>query len=140
MERLSVPGTLDSLELVGKYVMEVASEAGLDRKAAYRLRLAVDELATNVVTHGYEEAGLEGTIDLWAEIDDEHLTICMEDTGSPYDPTKTPTPDNLDDPLEERGVGGLGVFLAMRGVDDLRYERIGDHNRITFVVNRVAEG
>ncbi len=139
MERLSVPGTLDSLELVGKYVMEVASEAGLDRKAAYRLRLAVDELATNVITHGYEEAGLDGTIDLWAEIDDEHLTIHMEDTGSPYDPTETPTPDNLDDPLEERGVGGLGVFLAMRGVDALRYERIGDRNRIIFVVNRVAE-
>jgi anti-sigma regulatory factor (Ser/Thr protein kinase) len=134
-----VPGTLDSLELIGKYVMEVASEAGLDRKAAYRLRLAVDELATNVITHGYEEAGLDGTIDLWAELDDAHLTIHMEDTGSPYDPTETPTPDNLDDPLEERGVGGLGVFLAMRGVDALRYERIGGRKRIIFVVNRVAE-
>jgi anti-sigma regulatory factor (Ser/Thr protein kinase) len=135
MDRLNVPGTLDSLELIGKYVMEAAHEAGLDRKDAYRLRLAVDELATNVVMHGYQEAGLTGTISVWADIDSNRLVICIEDAGIPYDPTATPAPDDLDEPLEDREIGGLGVFLARRGVDELHYERVDDHNRSILVMN-----
>jgi serine/threonine-protein kinase RsbW len=134
MDRLNVPATLDSLELIGKYVMEAADAGGLDRKAAYRLRLAVDELATNVITYGYEEAGLSGTIDMWAEIDGGRLVFFIEDAGIPYDPTATPAPDDLDEPLEERDIGGLGVFLARRGVDEFRYERVDGHNRTILVV------
>jgi len=140
MDRLKVPGNLDSLEMIGKYVMEAAGAAGLDRKAAYRLRLAVDELATNVVMHGYEEAGLSGTIDVWAEIDGGRLVICMEDEGIPYDPTATPVPDDLDEPLEDRDLGGLGVFLARRGVDELRYERVDGHNRSILVMHGAEAG
>jgi serine/threonine-protein kinase RsbW len=138
MERLTVPGTLDSLEPIGKYVLAAASEAGLDRKAAYRLRLAVDELATNVIVHGYQESRLNGQIDLWTDIDDQHLSIGMEDSGTPYDPLKTPPPPDLDEPLEDRRIGGLGIYLAKMGVTDLRYERVGNHNRTVFVVSRPA--
>jgi anti-sigma regulatory factor (Ser/Thr protein kinase) len=138
MDRLNVPGTLESLELIGTYVTEAASAAGLDRKATYRLRLAVDELATNVVTHGYEEAGLSGTIDIWADMDDDRLVISIEDAGIPYDPTSTPMPDDLFEPLEERDIGGLGVFLARHGVDELRYERVDDHNRSILVIHKAG--
>ena len=136
MERLTVPGTLDSLEPIGKYVLAAANEAGLDRRAAYRLRLAVDELATNAIIHGYQESSLNGMIDLWTDIDDKHLTIGMEDSGRPYDPIKTPPPQDLDEPLEDRRLGGLGIYLAKMGVTDLRYERVGNHNRTVFVVSR----
>jgi len=136
MERLTVPGTLDSLEPIGKFVLAAAQEAGLDRKAAYRLRLAVDELATNTIIHGYQEVGLDGDVDLWMDLDDTCLTIGMEDKGMPYDPTKTPSPDDMDEPLEDRRIGGLGIYLAKMGVDDLRYERVGNRNRSIFQVNR----
>ncbi|HXV96967.1 MAG TPA: ATP-binding protein, partial [Anaerolineae bacterium] len=62
MEALTVPGTLDSLSVIGKYVLTAAATAGLDKKVSYRLRLAVDEIATNIITHGYDEANLEGVI------------------------------------------------------------------------------
>lgn len=134
MERLTLPGTLDSLAAIGKYVLAAASEAGLDKKAAYRLRLAVDEIATNAVVHGYEETGCDGPLDIWAQIDGAGLTIALEDTGPAYDPRATPAPDNLDRPLEERSIGGLGVLLANLGVDELGYERVGDCNRSIFIV------
>ena len=136
MERLTVPGTLDSLDEIGQYVLKVAEEAGLDSKATYRLRLAVDELATNVITYGYERAGLSGDVDIWTEIDDKNLTLSIEDTAVPYDPTKTPAHDDFNVPLEDRPIGGLGVFLARRGVDELRYERVDGHNRSILVVHR----
>ena len=136
MDRLNLPGTLDSLDEIGKYVLSAADSAGLDHKSAYRLRLAVDELATNTIVHGYDDVGLSGQLDLWAEIDDKHLTIFLEDCGGPYNPIEAPPPDALDVPLAERPIGGLGIYLAKLAVDDLRYERLNDRNLVTFVVKR----
>ncbi len=136
MDRLTVPGKLESLEAIGQFVLRAAGEAGLDKKAAYRLRLAVDEIATNIIVHGYEEAGRQGPVALWSELDEGELRVCLEDSALPFDPHAARTPAGLDRPLEEREIGGLGVFLALRGVDDLRYERAGDANRNTIVVHR----
>jgi sigma-B regulation protein RsbU (phosphoserine phosphatase) len=97
--------------------------------------LAVDEIATNIVTHGYAEAGLEGAVKVEAFIDEKHLTVYLEDTGAAYDPTQASMPD-LDLPAEERPIGGLGVYLVIQGVDKFRYERVGDRNRNIFIMNR----
>jgi serine/threonine-protein kinase RsbW len=134
MEHLTVPGTLDSLEIIGKFVMQAAATAGLDRKPAYRLRLAVDEIATNIIVHGYEEAGITGTVDISSEIDAQALTIVLEDTATPYDATQAMDPEDMDRPMHERRMGGLGVFLAKQGVDKMIYERFGNRNRNSFVV------
>lgn len=138
MDPLTVPGTLDSLGAIAGYVKAASAAAGLGKKAAYRLRLAVDEIATNIITHGYAEAGLEGVVGLWAEIDEKTLTISIEDTGVAYDPRQRETPDDLDLPLEQRQIGGLGVYLAIQSVDKFLYERVGDRNRYTFIMNRTA--
>jgi serine/threonine-protein kinase RsbW len=135
MEQLTVPGTVESLEVIRAYVQTAAAMAGLDRKAAYRLVVAVDEIASNIMTHGYAEVGLEGMVDVWGKIDEHVLTIYMEDTGVAYDPSPQ-SPDAFDLPLEAREIGGLGLFLANHNVDAFRYERLGTRNRHTFVVYR----
>jgi serine/threonine-protein kinase RsbW len=137
MEALTVAGTLDSLSEIAKYVMASANAAGLDKKTCYRLRLAVDEIATNIIVHGYEEAGREGEVVCQATLAEECLTITLEDTGEHYDPTKQALPDDMDLPLEQRQIGGLGVYLTIQGVDKFTYERVGNRNRNIFVVNRI---
>jgi anti-sigma regulatory factor (Ser/Thr protein kinase) len=141
MEPLSLPAQLSSLEEIGKYVVRATTEAKLATKAAYGLRLAVDEIATNIVTHGYEEAGISGKVTVSAALSDSSLTVVLEDTGLPFDPLSHPLPseDELNLPLEERRVGGLGIFLVLKGVDLFRYERAQDQNRNIFVVNRTPE-
>ena len=136
MEPLTVSGTLDSLGAIAQYVISAATSTGLDKKATYKLRLAIDEIATNIVTYGYEEAGIVGDIFIQAKLEDDALTIFVEDTGSLYDSTQRNTPDDLDKPLEQRKIGGLGVYLAIQGVDKFIYERIANRNRNIFVVNR----
>lgn len=136
MDRVTVSGELDSLAIIGDLVVRAATEAGLDQKASYRLRLAVDEIATNIVVHGYEKAGRRGDIAIWSELDERDLRVILEDAAPPFDPRQAQPPPGMDLPLEERPIGGLGVFLALRGVDELRYERVGDRNRNTFVVHR----
>jgi serine/threonine-protein kinase RsbW len=138
MEPLTVPGSLDSLSVIGQYVLSAAAAAGLDKKAAYRLRLAVDEIATNAIIHGYHQANLKGDLDLRAIIDETTLTIFLEDTGPPYNPDQISKKIDLRLPLEKREVGGLGLSLAVQGVDKFHYERSGERNRHTFVVNRGA--
>jgi serine/threonine-protein kinase RsbW len=139
MKPLITPGKLDSLSDVGKYVLEAAAAAGLDKKAAYRLRLAVDEIATNIITYGYEPAGIEGDITVRADTDEQALTIIIEDNAKPFDPLQQMGPDDLDLPLEQRNIGGLGIYLAINGVDKFTYERAGGRNRNTFVMYRSEE-
>ncbi len=136
MECLCVPGSLDSLGKIAEYVMSAAASAGLDQRTSYRLRSAVDEIVTNIILHGYTAAGRQGDLHLKSTVDDKALTISVEDTGVTYDPRQIPPPDNLDIPLEQRPIGGLGIYLALQNVDQFQYERVGDHNRSTFVVNR----
>jgi anti-sigma regulatory factor (Ser/Thr protein kinase) len=138
MDPLTVPGSLDSLATISQYVLAAAAAAGLDKKVAYRLRLAVDEIATNIISHGYEEAGRTGVVDVQAVIDETTLTIFLEDTGASYVPDQVAEPTDLDRPLVERPIGGLGVYLAIQSVDKFLYERIGNRNRHSFVVNRTT--
>ncbi|MDJ0506236.1 MAG: ATP-binding protein [Nostocales cyanobacterium LE14-WE12] len=137
METLTVSGTLDSLEAIATYIKTAAESAALDKKATYKLRLAVDEIATNIIIHGYEEAGLQGQLKISATLGESTLTICIEDTGARYDPHDkvTVAAQELNKPLEERQIGGLGVYLAIQGVDQYLYEREGDKNRNIFIVN-----
>jgi anti-sigma regulatory factor (Ser/Thr protein kinase) len=138
MHELSVPSSLESLSAVSEFVKTVAVEAGLDSRAAYRFRLAVMELVTNSITHGYCEAGLSGMVDLRAEIDDRCVVLTIEDTAIPYDPTQTREPDDLHLPMEERKIGGLGVYLVLQDVDSYRYEYVGNRNRSIVTMNRPA--
>jgi serine/threonine-protein kinase RsbW len=136
MTPLTVPGTLESLSLIREHVWAAAANAGLDRKRAYRLELAVDEVASNIINHGYLEAGRTGEITLRATTSAERLTIILEDTAEPFDPRRLERPEQIDLPLVDRPTGGLGVFLAIENVDEFCYEYANNHNRNIFVMKR----
>lgn len=141
MEPLTVPGKLDSLKDIATYVMTAAEKAGLEKKKAYKLRLAIDEIATNIIIHGYEEAERTGSIELTTDLNEQSLTITLEDSAIPYNPYQHSCPDEqeLNKELHKRPIGGLGVFLAVDGVDDFTYEFINNHNRNRFTLNRSVE-
>jgi serine/threonine-protein kinase RsbW len=136
MEPLTVAGTLESLSAIRAYVMAACASAGLDRKTAYRLSLAVDEIATNSVVYGYVPSKRDGDLRIIADIDTDTLRVTLEDSAPAYDPMQAPRPAALDIPLEQRQIGGLGIYLALRGVDHFAYERKGDLNRNIFIMKR----
>ncbi len=135
---LIVPGELESLKAVRDYVLNAAALAELDKVLTNRLRLAVDEIVTNSIVHGYDESGTTGDVSLEARVDDDALTIVVEDEAPYYDPTQhdMPTADDLATPLDTRDIGGLGIYLAVNSIDEFRYERDGSRNRNIFVVYR----
>lgn len=136
LEPLTVAGNKANLSQLMDYVAWSAAAIDLDEAAVYRLSLAVDEIATNTVLYGYAGAEPPGDITIRGEADDERLVIYLEDSGRAFDPRKVPPPEDLDRPLEEREDGGLGIFLALWGVDEFVYERVGETNRCSFVMYR----
>ena len=136
MEALILPGKLDCLGEIRQYVKSAATEAGLEKKVSYKLCLAVDEIATNIITHGYNENGLEGNISVEAKIDEKSLTVYIEDTAKPYDPTtkEAVTKEDIQKRIEEGLTGGSGIYLARQNVDKWIYEHIGNRNRNILIM------
>jgi|SRR3954468_5584005 len=134
MESLTLPATLESLKAIREYVGLASSTAGLSKDRSYGLALAVDEIATNIITHGYQEAGLAGDIVMQADISDGTVEITIKDNGMAFNPLTHIEPDDLETPLDERSVGGLGIFLAQKNVDELRYGYVDGQNINIFVI------
>jgi serine/threonine-protein kinase RsbW len=137
---ITVSGSFDkmgeSLKALREYAVGAAQQAGLPRDRVEKLRMAMDEYATNIITYGYHDAGIKGDIVAAAEINDEQLVISLYDTAVPYDPTIRPDPTNLLDPLEEREIGGYGIMLTRQAVDNWLYRYDGRRNCNHFVLNR----
>lgn len=139
MPTLTVPGDLDSLATISDMVVEQATLAGFGKHDVYQLQLAVDELATNSIVHGYHEHGLTGEVTITAELTDEALSITVEDSAVPFDPTQrnvAQVEEIFDDPLHERPIGGLGVYFVLQAVDRFEYRRVDGRNRNTLVIYR----
>ncbi|MCP4398425.1 MAG: SpoIIE family protein phosphatase [bacterium] len=138
MKSLTVPASVHSLKQIRDFVMAAARLAGLDERRAYRLRLGVDEIATNAVEHGCADLEGENILHITAEVDGQEVKIILEDRGRPYDHRRTPPPDDFDLPLEQRSAGGLGIYLVQRSVDEFFYERDGKWNRNTLVMKSAS--
>lgn len=141
-DSLTVPASPASLAKIAAFVLVAADAAGLDSQRKYRLRLSVDELATNIMIYGYADWPADRnapTLDILTRLEPSSLKIVLEDDAVPFDPRTIPEPDDLHLPLEQRDIGGLGVFLALTGVDDYTYERVGYRNRSVLTVNRATD-
>ncbi|MCG5219439.1 ATP-binding protein [Streptosporangium soli] len=134
MTTLRVPATVASLATVAEFVGRAVAAAGLTEKDAYRLRLATDELVTNVIMHGYPVGGAE-EIELHATVGHGRVLLLMEDSAAEFDPTRQQHRVPSVDPDDMR-VGGFGLVLARMSADRLSYERIGDRNRTIIIVRR----
>jgi len=131
---LTVPAVLGSLERVNAFVHRLAAEAGLDVHKTYQLRLAVEELLTNIIDHGYGSTQPDAEIVIEGDASGRRVWLRLIDQATQFDPATAPDPTDLDRPLHERAVGSLGLYLARQSVDALSYEYVDGANRTTIVV------
>jgi anti-sigma regulatory factor (Ser/Thr protein kinase) len=101
------------------------------RGLVHSLRLVLEELIINLVTHGRQPGGT-GCFSVRFTLLHDSIALAIEDDGLPFDPTVTPSPD-LDTPLDDRQIGGLGLFLARSRSDELHYVREHGMNRTTAI-------
>jgi len=104
------------------------------RELAGELRLIAEEALANVIRHGYGPDN-EGDIVVLLEISDEFVRLEIRDSGPPYNPLDRPDPDILK-PMEERSLGGLGVYLLRVLTDTQSYARLGAVNVLVLTKRR----
>jgi anti-sigma regulatory factor (Ser/Thr protein kinase) len=132
--------TLDVLEPIRELLGQAGKRVGLSSKKTYNLCLAVDEIATNIIKHGYLETGVtDGLFDLVIEEGKDSLVVTLVDTAIPFNPLEhhLPTESDLSIPLEQRPIGGLGVMIARQSVDEYKYEYADHKNKNIFIVKYI---
>jgi anti-sigma regulatory factor (Ser/Thr protein kinase) len=139
METLRMRAVLENVPLAIDYVTQWAETAGFDDRALYEIQLAVDEACANAVHHAYQ--GMDpGEIEVSCLLDEQGLIIQVRDWGRGFVPENVEEPD-VDAPLEERTLGGLGLFLVRQVMDDVEFTfdpEVGNRLRMTKRI-QVAE-
>lgn len=100
-------------------VTRLARTAGFDKSSLYEIQLAVDEACANVVHHAYRDSE-PGEMEITCLLEDQVLTIRVRDWGSGFDPNGVEVPD-IEAPLEERTLGGLGLFIVRSIMDRVEF-------------------
>ena len=139
METLRMRAVLENVPLAIDYVTQWAETAGFDDRALYEIQLAVDEACANAVHHAYQDMD-PGEIEVSCLLDEQGLIIQVRDWGRGFVPENVEEPD-VDAPLEERTLGGLGLFLVRQVMDDVEFTfdpEVGNRLRMTKRI-QVAE-
>ena len=123
--------SLEMIPAIVEYVSEVAAEFGVHPKRILHLELAVEEAAANICSYAYKVPPGEVTLSIVQE--SEMVRIELVDAGIPFDPLTMETPD-IKTELEKREVGGLGIFLIRRMLDEVHYNRRDDLNVLSLAV------
>jgi serine/threonine-protein kinase RsbW len=116
-----VAAKLENLAIIRGFIRLTGVTLGADRDEISDLVLAVDELATNVIVHGYR--GESGPLEVEVDREGDMLVVHLRDEAPPFDPTSVPPPD-LTIPLEERPLGGLGIHLTRKHVDEISHQAL----------------
>ncbi len=127
---ISFKNQLTEIERLGQVVEGFAESHGLPPKLTFELNVALEEILTNVISYGYNDAA-EHDILLRLAYANETVTAEVEDGGQPFNPLAAPPPDT-NAPLEERRVGGLGIHLVRKLMDSVDYRREEEKNRLTM--------
>jgi len=119
-----VPAVLD-------FVTEAAGAAGLHPARLLHLQLAVEEVVVNICTYAYQVP--PATVTIGTSVVAGRFLVEITDRGVPFDPCTAPDPDCAAD-LAHRPVGGLGILLARRMMDEVHYRRDRDQNILTMAI------
>lgn len=120
----------EALSSVMSFVEAELEEAGANMKTLMQVCVAVEEIFVNVAHYAYPEKS--GDVSLSIDVTGENATLVITDSGIPFNPLEKADPD-ITLSAEERNIGGLGIFMVKKSMDEVRYERRGDNNIFTMV-------
>ena len=130
-ETLVLKNDVHEVTRFSSFIKSVTEKLGIETPLARKLRLAVEEAVVNVISYAYPE-GTEGDVTIKIMSDGHTLRFQIIDTGVPFDPTKKEKADTTLS-IEERQIGGLGIFLVRELMDTINYERVDGKNILTLI-------
>ena len=134
MKELTLPATIENIEKVTDFVNEQLEEIECPMKAQMQIDIAIDELFGNIAHYAYNPETGPATVRV--EVTEEPISVVITfiDHGVPYDPLKKDDPD-ITLSAEERAIGGLGVFMVKKTMDEISYEYMDGKNILLIKKN-----
>ena len=141
MEKLCIPGRMEYMETVLEFINRKLMEKQFDMLIIERIDMAAEELFTNIVNYGYKQ--WDGDIEAGCEIklydETTEAVVELRDRGIPFNPLVIPKPDLLSS-IEDRPIGGLGIYMVKEFMDSVTYRHEDGFNIITFKKKNKPDG
>ena len=127
MTSIRLPANMDNFEPLMDFVQSQMEKAGYDKKKTQKIRLACEEIIINIIRYAYPDK--KGSVEIHFNTTEggKGYQVKIIDWGIPFNPLSIPEPDTSM-PIEEREIGGLGIFLVRNVMDKIDYQRNGDKN------------
>jgi anti-sigma regulatory factor (Ser/Thr protein kinase) len=135
---LTIKPDLNEISTISTALEDVMKNESFKEEEILDTQLAVEEAITNVIVHGYGETGITGDIAIICRATRGIVEIQIEDTAPPFDPLSLPEPDLTSD-IDDRQIGGLGIFLIRRVMDGIVYRYENNKNILVLVKRRPAD-
>ena len=126
---LKIAPSLDQLERITAVVEDLGERDDWPPDLIFKVNLVLDELWVNVVHY----SGATGDVEVSLDTDADEVRLEIADDGRPFDPLSEAVEPDLNAALEERPIGGLGIFLVREMMDELHYRREDGKNRLAMV-------
>ena len=121
MKELTVDATVENIDAVTDFVNAALEEYSCSMKAQTQIDIAIDELFGNIARYAYHPQVGKATVQVEMEENTPVVTVTFRDHGMPYNPLNTQDPD-VTLSAEEREIGGLGIYLVKKSMDEVLYE------------------
>ena len=129
-ESLTLKNDISEVARLNTFMESMAARLGMPTDITGQVKLAVEEAVVNAIYYAYPK-DTEGEVTVTVKGNPNHLKVVITDHGTPFDPTEAPLADTSLS-VEERPIGGLGIFLVRQLMDSLNYERINGANVLTM--------
>lgn len=136
MRTVQFVAQFENLDEIRDFVGAIAREAGFRDRDVYNIQLATDEAASNIMEHAYEGV-TDGMLEISCGMDGDAIRIVFVDHGDPFDPSDVPAPD-LSADLSDRKIGGLGIYLMHKLMDEVHYQSDSGKNNTLTMIKRKA--
>ena len=127
---LTLPNDVETIPQLNEFIDTVAEAIGLDMSLTMSLNLAIEEAVVNVMEYAYPQ-GSKGDVTIDVAASDQWLQFIISDSGTPFDPTEKEEADTTLS-VDERPIGGLGIFLVRQLMDTIQYDYVDGKNVLTL--------
>jgi serine/threonine-protein kinase RsbW len=130
-EKIIIENQIEELNKLAASIENISEKWGLSASNAMNLNLVLEEAVSNTIFYGFNDKEKHEIEIEFTLLENKNLIIIIEDDGLAFDPTKTKMPDT-ELQLEDRPIGGLGIFLISNIMDNVSYERKNERNILTL--------
>ena len=129
MKEITVDATIENMDTVTAFVDDFLDQIACPMKSKIQINIVIDEIFGNICHYAYKDSVGTVTVRVESGNTPKAVFLTFTDNGIPYNPLETEDPD-ITLSSEERKIGGLGIYLVKKNMDEMKYEYVNQQNRL----------